>query len=105
MWYVVKTTMISILILVVVHQLYIYCKDTYTIKKNKDILGHQTQKYKLMMDEIQEKNEREKRELIEKLTKGSDPVQTHSDNTTDYLTDKDRQQMDQDLTEFIKTIV
>jgi len=100
MWYVVKTTIISIIILVLFHQLYIYCKDTYTIKKNKDILGHQTQKYKLMMDEIQEKNEREKRELIEKMTKGQ--VQGPQDP---YLTDQDCQQMDQDLSDFIKTIV
>lgn len=100
MWYVIKTTIISLIILVVFHQLYIYCKDTYTIKKNKDILGHQTQKYKLMMDEIQEKNEREKRELIEKMTKGQDLGQTDP-----YLTDQDCQKMDQDLSDFIKTIV
>lgn len=95
-WTIVQTTLVSILVIVVLHQLYTYCKNTYTIKKTKDILGHQTEKYKIIIDEIQEKNEREKRDLLQKVAPNT------MDGPTDQeLTDYDCQQMDQYLSEFI----
>ena len=45
----------SILIIVIGHYLWDYFKDTYSEKVTKDILGSQTQKYKMIIEQLQEK--------------------------------------------------
>ena len=47
---------ISILIIYGLHQIWEYLKDTYSTKKTKDLVNTQIQKYKKMMNEIQENN-------------------------------------------------
>ena len=44
----------SILIIYAVHYLWNYLKDTYSKKKTKDLVNTQIEKYKKMVNEIQE---------------------------------------------------
>jgi len=53
---------ISILIIFIAHSLWTYIKNTYSTKKTKDLIGTQIQKYKAMLEEIQNQKEREKKE-------------------------------------------
>ena len=52
---------ISIIIIYLVDQLWNYLRDKYTTKKTVDLVNSQTQKYKKMMEEIQnsESNKKE----------------------------------------------
>jgi len=54
--------LISIIIIYILHSLFQYFKDTYTTKKTKDLVGFHTQKYKAMLDEAQEYNNKQKEE-------------------------------------------
>jgi hypothetical protein len=56
---------ISFIIIIVGHHLWIYVKDNYSVKKTKDLVGSQIQKYKTILNDIQEK-EKEKYELAQK---------------------------------------
>ena len=47
---------ISISIIIIGHYLWNYLIETYSDKVTKDILGSQTQKYKAIIDELQQKN-------------------------------------------------
>jgi len=44
---------ISIIIIIIGHYLWVYLLETYSDKVTKDILGSQTQKYKAIIDELQ----------------------------------------------------
>ena len=102
MWYWIKPILISILIIFTMHNLINYFKDTYTTKKTKDIVGFHVQKYKTIMNELQEINEREKQILIQKVV---DAEKTMAKETTEktILSDNDLQAMNDDLTSFIQT--
>ena len=57
MWDFIQTIVISFLFIFIVHFVWNYIKDTYSIKKTKDLVGIQTQKYKSILEEvIQNKN-------------------------------------------------
>jgi hypothetical protein len=45
---------ISFIIIIVGHHLWIYIKDNYSVKKTKDLVGSQIQKYKTILNDIQE---------------------------------------------------
>jgi hypothetical protein len=75
---------ISILIIYGIHQIWEYLKDTYSTKKTKDLVNTQIQKYKKMMNEIQENN---------KLGSPS----------PDENVEINIESMDKDLTEFMNT--
>jgi nitrogen fixation-related uncharacterized protein len=47
---------ISITIIIIGHYLWNYLIETYSDKVTKDILGSQTQKYKAIIDELQQRN-------------------------------------------------
>jgi hypothetical protein len=49
---------ISILIIFIAHSLWNYIKNTYSTKKTKDLIGSQIQKYKAMLEEIQNQKEK-----------------------------------------------
>lgn len=48
---------ISILIIFIAHSLWNYIKNTYSTKKTKDLIGSQIQKYKTMIEQIQNQNQ------------------------------------------------
>jgi hypothetical protein len=55
MWaYVLLNLVASILCVALIHYLWNYFRDKYTVKKTHDIVGAQTQKYKDMMAELLE---------------------------------------------------
>ena len=52
MW-ILTTIIISLLIIFIMHQLWDYLKDKYSVKKTKDLVSSQIQKYKTILEEIQ----------------------------------------------------
>jgi ABC-type cobalt transport system substrate-binding protein len=55
MIWLVQNIIISIIIIILIHYLFNYLKDTYTTKKTKDLVKTQTDKYKTILDEIMNK--------------------------------------------------
>lgn len=91
LYWILQTAFLSIIVIFIIHHLVIYFQDNYTIKKTKDLTEIQTQKYKTILDEMQKINEKEKSELIQKL---SEPT----------LSQNDLINMDSDLNDFIQSI-
>ena len=48
---------ISCMIIFIGHQLWIYLQEKYSVKKTKDIVGSQIQKYKTIIEGIQKQKE------------------------------------------------
>jgi uncharacterized membrane protein len=58
MLWLLQNIIISIIIIILIHYLFNYLKDTYTTKKTKDLVKTQTDKYKTILDEmINKKND------------------------------------------------
>ena len=94
MWLnILQTTIISIVIIAIIHHIIQHCKDTYTTKKTYDILGYQTQKYKDIIAQIQENVDRDKQKVASMST-GVDAL----------FNEVDQDQMAQDLAQFVETI-
>ena len=55
MLWLLQNIIISIIIIVLIHYLFNYLKDTYTTKKTKDLVKTQTEKYKTILDEMMNK--------------------------------------------------
>ena len=55
MWIsILSKIVISFIIIIVGHHLWLYIKDNYSVKKTKDLVGSQIQKYKTILNDIQE---------------------------------------------------
>lgn len=52
MWGVIQALVLSIGIIWCLHTLILYLQDTYTVKKNKDMLSIYTEKYEKMLDDL-----------------------------------------------------
>ena len=52
MWGVIQTLILSIGIIWSIHVLIQYLQETYTVKKNKDMLSIYTEKYEKMLDDL-----------------------------------------------------
>jgi hypothetical protein len=63
------------MIIILGHQLWMYMKDKYSIKKTKDLVGSQIQKYKTILSDIQEKEKEKEKEKDESYQ----IVEYHSD--------------------------
>lgn len=50
-----QNVIISIITIILIHYLFNYLKDTYTTKKTKDLVKTQTDKYKIILDEMMNK--------------------------------------------------
>ena len=48
---------VSIIIILIGHHLWNYLKDNYSVKKTKDLLGSQIQKYKTILEEVQKEQD------------------------------------------------
>jgi hypothetical protein len=55
MIWLLQNIIISIIIIILIHYLFNYLKDTYTTKKTKDLVKSQTDKYKTILDEMMNK--------------------------------------------------
>jgi len=76
---------ISLLIIYIIHYIWIYVLDTYSTKKTKDIVNIQVNKYKQIINELQENK-----------------VQQNSPNIT-TINKEDLESMDNVLTNFMNT--
>ena len=57
MWFnLIINIIVSCIIILVGHHLWIYFKEKYSVKKTKDIVGSQIQKYKNLLETIQQEN-------------------------------------------------
>jgi len=84
MWGIVQTILLSIIIIIIIHFLCNYIKDTYSTKKTKDLVGSQTQKYKNMLDEYIENNN------------NNNVLENH------FIPQEEFASMDDDLTQFLQ---
>ena len=76
MWLsILSKIVISFIIILVGHNLWIYIKDNYSVKKTKDLVGSQIQKYKNILNDIQEAEAEAKKEK-----NNSQLVMYHSDS-------------------------
>ena len=82
MFHIVLTVIISLIIILIIQYLWNFLKDMYSSKKSRDLVGSQTRKYQIMIDEL----------LKSKTTEKTD------------LTEDDKQLISNDLTEFLRTI-
>ena len=65
MWIsVIFKIIISLVIIILGHQIFNYLKDTYSVKKTKDLVGSQIQKYKTILQDIQDKDKDKDKEKI-----------------------------------------
>lgn len=53
MWTIILNIIVSFIIILIIHHLYNYIKNTYTTKKTKDLVSFQVQKYKEILQEMQ----------------------------------------------------
>jgi len=72
------TILISIGIIMSIHSLWNYLKDTYTTKKTKDLVNSQIEKYKKML-EIQKQQ-------------------------TEFITEQEQETMKNDLLQYVETL-
>uniref|UniRef100_A0A6C0JGQ6 Uncharacterized protein n=1 Tax=viral metagenome TaxID=1070528 RepID=A0A6C0JGQ6_9ZZZZ len=70
---------LSILIIYIIHHIWNYLKDTYSTKKTKDLVNTQIDKYKKIIDELQE-----------------------NQTNTQVISKNDFESMDNDLTAFME---
>jgi len=65
MWsWVITNIIISLTIILVLHSLFQSFKETYTVKKTKDLVGVHTQKYKTMLKDLQDQYDKQQSELV-----------------------------------------
>ena len=84
MWNIIKTIIISLILILVLHYGYHYIKTNYSYKKTKDLVGIQTEKYKNILSEVLENKKKESTTEI-----------------SDYLTSEDKHYMEKSLTEYM----
>ncbi len=88
MWgLILQNIAISLLIIMIVHNLVIYLKDTYTVSKIKDVTGIQVQKYKTIIEEIDIINKKRQMPLPEdnKNNLSQNDLLTIDEDLNDYL--------------------
>jgi len=89
----------SFLIIFIIDNLIHYLKNTYTTRKTKDVVNFHIQKYQNIMDEIQENNEKEKEQMMRKLSEAETSAQPKQKKDLD---ENDIRNINEDLTAFIQ---
>jgi len=97
--WIIQNIVISVIIIFLIHNLVIYFKNSYTTKKTKDVVGFHVQKYRNIMDELQESAEKEKQVLIREAENAKQ--QLDNKEKTD-LSDRELRSMNEDLADFIQ---
>ena len=87
-WWLFKIIAISILIIIIIHYLYEYVKNTYSTNIKKDIIGFQTKKYKEIMEEILQKEVK---------------IDVPGSPQDDFLNENDKQTIENDLAELVSS--
>ena len=78
---------VSLIIIYGIHAFWNYLKDTYSTKKTKDLVGSQIQKYKKMVDEIQQNR-----------------ANVPGSPTGTIISEKDQQSMNDELMEYVNSV-
>lgn len=82
---------VSFIIIILGHRIWIYLKDTYSVKKTKDLVGSQIQKYKTILNDIQEaekiKEEEKATKKENRITEQSSQLVTYNSEYTDLKKD------------------
>ena len=78
---------VSLIIIYGIHAFWNYLKDTYSTKKTKDLVGSQIQKYKKMVDEIQQNR-----------------ANVPGSPTSTIISEKDQQSMNDELMEYVNSV-
>ena len=112
MWLsILQNIIISMLVIFLAHHLILHMKDTYTVKKTKDLTELQEKKYKTILDEVFSNNEKEKNELLQQIEETKSMVQENiavtedveEDGLKNILTENDLKQMNDDLDSFVQS--
>lgn len=77
--------LISVLVIYFIHNMWNYLRDTYTVKKTKDLVDFQTKKYREMLADMH-------------------PAESSPDMSSDFMSEEDKQWMIQELKGFISSI-
>lgn len=95
MWaYVLLNLVASIACVALLHYLWNYFRDKYTVKKTRDIVGAQTEKYKEMMAEILESKGRQHTNVP--VDSNSD-LSTSDDSHSDFISAEEKAEMIKEL--------
>jgi ClpP class serine protease len=112
MWLsILQNIIISMLVIFLAHHLILHMKDTYTVKKTKDLTELQEKKYKTILDEVFSNNEKEKNELLQQIEETKSMVQENiavtedveEDGLKNILTENELKQMNDDLDSFVQS--
>jgi len=113
MWFsILQNIIISMLVIFLAHHIILHLKDSYTIKKTKDLTELQGKKYKSILDEVYLINEKEKNELLQQIEETKSMVQetivvreepVEEENIKNNLTEIDLKQMNDDLDSFVQS--
>jgi hypothetical protein len=114
MWLsILQNIIISLLVIFLAHHLILHMKDSYTIKKTKDLTELQGKKYKTILDEVYMINEKEKNDLLQQIEETKSIVQQtiatneeeqpFEDGLKNNLTEIDLKQMNDDLESFVQS--
>ena len=99
MYSLIKTLIASFLIIFIIDNLLRYLKNTFTTKKTKDVINFHIQKYQTIMGEIQENNQKEKEEMMHKLSEAENNSQPKEKKDLD---ENDLRNINEDLNDFIQ---
>ena len=112
MWLsILQNIIISMLVIFLAHHLILHLKDSYTIKKTKNLTEIQGKKYKTILDEVFSNNEKEKNELLQQIEETKSMVQENiavkeeveEDGLKNNLTEIDLKQLNDDLDSFVQS--
>jgi hypothetical protein len=95
-WFVFQNVILSICIILIIQYLWEYCKTHYTTRKTKHIVDAQTQKYRNIIKEIQHNTS------ASNIQSQSNIGQIESIEIANYIPEKDKAQMIQELTQFLR---
>jgi len=95
MWaYVLLNLVASILCVALIHYLWNYFRDKYTVKKTHDIVGAQTQKYKDMMAELLEPPPNTQ---VQDKTQMQEQTQEQYGEECEYISPEEKEEMIREL--------
>lgn len=88
LFWIIQQTIISIVLIISVHYIYIFFKNNLTIPKTKDLVNRPTEQYKNIYKSLSKSNENNKEmknELKDYLKKLTSKKPTHKTNTIESV--------------------
>lgn len=65
---IIVNIIISLIIIIIGHQIWMYLKDNYNVKQKMDLVGSQIYKYKNILNDIQKETTTKSTELVENIS-------------------------------------